>query len=65
MHPIDVKSRDRENPTPAGRSGWGVLFGLVLLVALIVALLIGLSDGVASDTPEEPTRNEAPADPAL
>lgn len=63
MHPIDVKSRDRENPTPAGRSGWWVLFGLMLALALVVALLIGLSDG--ANAPQENVPTEAPVDPGV
>lgn len=64
MHPIDVKTRDQENPTPAGRTGWWALFALVLVVALVVALIIGLSDG-AEAPPQNNTPSEAPVEPGL
>jgi hypothetical protein len=66
VHPIDVqRTREGENPTPAGRSGWLVLFGLLILVALVVALIIGLSGGEAGQSPETPAPSEAPANPGL
>ena len=66
VHPIDVKrTRDDEVSTPGGRSGWWVLFGLLVLVALVVALVIGLSGGDAGQAPQTPPPSEAPANPGL
>lgn len=66
VHPIDVqRTRDSENPTPGGKSGWWVLFGLLVMLALSVALIIGLSGGDASQAPQTPTPSEAPANPGL
>ncbi len=64
MHPIDVKARDQETPTPGGRSGWWVLFALVLIVALAVVFVIGLSEGTETP-PQENIPNEAPVEPGL
>lgn len=66
VHPIDVqRTSEGENPTPGGRSGWWVLFGLLVVIALAVALVIGLSGGVAGQDPETPPPSEAPANPGL
>jgi len=66
VHPIDVqRTRDGESPTPGGRSGWLMLFGLLIVVALVVALIIGLSGGQASQEPQTPAPSEAPANPGL
>jgi len=66
VHPIDVqRTREGENPTPGGGSGWLVLFGLLVALALAVALIIGLTGGDAGQTPQTPTPSEAPANPGL
>jgi hypothetical protein len=66
VHPIDVqRTRDGENQTPVGKSGWLVLFGLLVALALAVALIIGLSGGDTGQAPQTPTPSEAPANPGL
>jgi hypothetical protein len=66
VHPIDVqRTNERENPTPGGRSGWMVLFGLLIVLAIAVALIIGLSGGDAGQAPQTPTPSEAPDNPGL
>jgi hypothetical protein len=66
VHPIDVqRPRDGESPTPGGRSGWWVLFSLLIVLALVVALIIGLSGGHDGQDPQTPAPSEAPANPGL